>query len=454
MLRKILFVLIVLALVSLTSAYVFRRGARILRLKKRGRVGLAVLLSVAPLAMIASRFLEGIGHEGAAFVLGSGGGTLVLGVLISAFLLVLIDAPFGALAWVRRWRLAKRHDAAREAAEAAQVKRMLAGEGIEPADALPPEAQQVKVMLAGDGADPALTADALEHETEGALVGPRTVGRRELVRTTATGAALSLGFGSAFYGALFGRHDYQVPEVPVSIPGLSPHLDGYRIAQLSDIHFGVYVGEAELRRAVSLVRDARPDLVVLTGDLLDHDARFAPVLGKLVRALSELPVRDGVTVIPGNHDYYAGVDAVLGTAREAGARVLKNTGRLIGDAGGAFALVGVDDVWAPRNGYGGGPDLQAALRTVPDDVPRVLLCHNPAFFPAARGHVALQLSGHTHGGQVNLGVHPAELLLPYVEGLYREEGSHLYVNRGFGTAGPPARVGAPPEVTLVVLTAA
>ena len=68
--------------------------------------------------------------------------------------------------------------------------------------------------------------------------------------------------------------------------------------------------------------------------------------------------------------------------------------------------------------------------------------------------MALQLSGHTHGGQVNLGVRPAELVLPYVEGLYREEGSYLYVNRGFGTAGPPARVGAPPEITLAVLTAA
>jgi predicted MPP superfamily phosphohydrolase len=91
---------------------------------------------------------------------------------------------------------------------------------------------------------------------------------------------------------------------------------------------------------------------------------------------------------------------------------------------------------------------------VPGDLPRVLLCHNPEFFPQAQGKVALQLSGHTHGGQVQLGIRPADLVLPYVEGLYDEGGSRLYVNRGFGTAGPPARVGAPPEVTLVVLTAA
>jgi predicted MPP superfamily phosphohydrolase len=195
-------------------------------------------------------------------------------------------------------------------------------------------------------------------------------------------------------------------------------------------------------------------MVVLTGDLVDRDAAFAPRLGELVRRLSELRTRDGVVVIPGNHDYYSGIDAVLSAAAEGGARVLRNEGRVIGDAGGAFALLGVDDVWAPRQGYGKGPDFARTVAMVPDDLPRILLCHNPEFFPDVRGRIALQLSGHTHAGQVNLGLRPAEFVLPYVEGLYAEEGSQLYVNRGFGTAGPPARVGAPPEVTLVVLTAA
>jgi hypothetical protein len=98
-------------------------------------------------------------------------------------------------------------------------------------------------------------------------------------------------------------------------------------------------------------------------------------------------------------------------------------------------------------------DLDAALRDVPGEQAKILLCHNPVFFPEARGRVALQLSGHTHGGQVNLGFRPADLVLPYVHGEYVEEGSRLYVNRGFGTAGPPSRVDAPPEVTVVVLVA-
>jgi predicted MPP superfamily phosphohydrolase len=89
------------------------------------------------------------------------------------------------------------------------------------------------------------------------------------------------------------------------------------------------------------------------------------------------------------------------------------------------------------------------------DLPRVLLCHNPSFFAEAAGHVALQLSGHTHGGQVNLGIRPADYLLPggWVAGRYDLNGSALYVNRGFGTVGPPARLGAPPEVTRLVLSA-
>jgi predicted MPP superfamily phosphohydrolase len=88
-------------------------------------------------------------------------------------------------------------------------------------------------------------------------------------------------------------------------------------------------------------------------------------------------------------------------------------------------------------------------------LPRVLLCHNPSFFAEAAGRVALQLSGHTHGGQVNLGVRPADYILPggWVAGRYDRQGSALYVNRGFGTVGPPARIGAPPEVTRIILTA-
>ncbi|MFW6051551.1 MAG: metallophosphoesterase, partial [Myxococcota bacterium] len=285
---------------------------------------------------------------------------------------------------------------------------------------------------------------------------PRSGGlnRRQFALRVAHGVPLLLGSTSALYGALVGRHDYTIEDVPVRLPGLSPRLDGYTIAQLSDIHFGTFVEDAELEAAASLVRRARPDLIVLTGDLVDHDPRYADHLGRLARRLRPL-ARDGVVAVPGNHDYYAGIDAVLEMLRRAGARVLFNQGRVVGDRGGAFALLGVDDIWSPRNGTGPGPDLDRALGMVPPDLPRVLLCHNPAYFPEAADRVQLQLSGHTHGGQVNVGVRLADLVLPYgyVAGRYRRGESLLYVNRGFGTAGPPARIGAAPEVTRIVLTA-
>jgi predicted MPP superfamily phosphohydrolase len=119
-------------------------------------------------------------------------------------------------------------------------------------------------------------------------------------------------------------------------------------------------------------------------------------------------------------------------------------------------LLGVDDVMGPRFG-GKGPDLERALQTLRPaerELPRVLLCHNPVYFEEAAGRVGLQLSGHTHGGQINLGVSPAPWVLghTWIAGRYDHAGSQLYVNRGFGTVGPPVRLGAPPEITRLVLT--
>jgi predicted MPP superfamily phosphohydrolase len=284
--------------------------------------------------------------------------------------------------------------------------------------------------------------------------------RRQFLAQATAGSAFLIASSSSLYGALKGRYDYSVEEVVVKIPGLPRALDGFSIAQLSDVHIGVFVGEAELAIAEALLRQAKPDLIVLTGDLLDNDPRLAPQLGRFVRRLPPL-ARAGVFGITGNHDYFAGVEAVADAVTSAGARMLRNDALVIGDANARFALLGVEDVWARREGD--GPDLERALRALPRlngrvapalDLPRVLLCHNPSFFSEAAGRVGLQLSGHTHGGQVNLGLRPADYLLPggWVAGRYDLNGSALYVNRGFGTVGPPARIGAPPEVTRIILT--
>jgi predicted MPP superfamily phosphohydrolase len=253
------------------------------------------------------------------------------------------------------------------------------------------------------------------------------------------------------WGMIRGRHAFELSEVPLVVPGLPRALDGYVIAQISDLHVGAFVGERELDEGFALVRAARPDLVVVTGDIVDFDPVFAP---RVARKLADLPARDGVTAITGNHDYYAGADDVLGALRAAGVNVLRNDGRLVRPAdGGGFALLGVDDVTSFGHG-GDGARLDRALAAVPSDRPRILLSHQPITVDLFAGQVAVQLSGHTHGGQINPGFSPLGLMMKYVAGAYRVRGTTLYVNRGFGTVGAPSRVGAPPEVTRFVLVAA
>ena len=310
----------------------------------------------------------------------------------------------------------------------------------------------------------ALPADVAPLEPVAATPAPAPAAsaltRRAFLTQATAGSAFLVASTSSLYGVLRGRYDYSVEEVVVKIPGLPRALDGFSIAQLSDVHIGVYTGDPELAIAEELLRKAKPDLIVLTGDLLDNDPRLAPQLGRFVRRLPGL-AREGVVAISGNHDYFAGVEEMAAAVTGAGGRMLRNSAHVIGGPGAGFALLGVDDVWARREGA--GPDLARAVQALPRlngrvapalDLPRILLCHNPSFFAEAAGQVALQLSGHTHGGQINLGIRPADYLLPggWVAGRYDQSGSVLYVNRGFGTVGPPARVFAPPEVTRIVLT--
>jgi hypothetical protein len=275
--------------------------------------------------------------------------------------------------------------------------------------------------------------------------------RRQVVEG-AGGIALFGATGTMIgWGIVRGRHAFELSEVPVRIEGLPRVLDGYTIVQVSDIHAGDYVRERELDEGFSLVRAARPDLIVVTGDVVDFDADRAPLVG---RKLLDIAPRDGVTAVLGNHDYYAGQEDVTAALRATGVDMLIDEGRVIRQAdGGGFALLGVDDKWSTRYGRW-GPRLWRARGMVPPDRARILLSHQPQTVDGWAGQVALQLSGHTHGGQINPGFRPADIFLKYVSGPYRVDGTMLYVNRGFGTVATPSRVGAPPEVTRFVLVAA
>jgi predicted MPP superfamily phosphohydrolase len=275
--------------------------------------------------------------------------------------------------------------------------------------------------------------------------------RRQVVEAVGGVAMLGATGATLGWGAVHGRHDYELVELPVRIAGLPRALDGYVIAQVSDLHGGIYVGERDFDAGFARVREAKPDLVVVTGDLVDFDPAYVPMVA---RKLADLAPRDGIYACLGNHDYYAGWDRVIAMLHAAGVTTLLNQSTTIRPRdGGGFAVLGVDERWAGRYGRP-GPRLDEAIAGVPDALPRILLSHQPVTVDRWPGQVALQLSGHTHGGQINPGFRPADLVMTYVAGLYRVGGTDLYVNRGFGTVGPPSRVAARPEITRIVLVAA
>jgi predicted MPP superfamily phosphohydrolase len=203
-----------------------------------------------------------------------------------------------------------------------------------------------------------------------------------------------------------------------------------------------------------LVRQAnalRPDVVAITGDLVDGDV---PTLGQSVAALRNLEARFGCFFVTGNHDYSSGDAAWTAFLETMGIQVLRNRHVSLGDAGGTLDLVGVDDWSGGRRRGRQGYDLDRALAGRDPDRAAVLLAHQPANFKvAAERGVDLQLSGHTHGGQL----FPMTLFIglgwEHSAGLYRHGDAHIYVSRGCGFWGPPMRVGSPPEIVKVVLTA-
>jgi hypothetical protein len=241
-----------------------------------------------------------------------------------------------------------------------------------------------------------------------------------------------------------------VRRVEVALRRWPSALDGLRIVQISDVHVGALLG---VRFAASLARRVnalRPDLVAVTGDLVDGSVHH---LADDVAPLGELRARLGVYFVTGNHDHYSGADAWAGMARSLGMRVLRNERVAIRRGDAVFDLAGVDDYQARRLAKGHGPELGRALAGRDARRELVLLAHQPRQVRAASTHgVGLQLSGHTHGGQI----WPWHYLVMLQQGgLLAGKSKHgdtwLYTSRGCGYWGPPVRVGAPPELTKIIL---
>lgn len=275
-----------------------------------------------------------------------------------------------------------------------------------------------------------------------------SITRRDFLKLGTTAAVVGALSATAMVVAADESQHPVVERIRIPIPTLPAGLEGYRIVQMSDFHLYPYTRLSLIRRCVEMANALAPDLVVLGGDYVwrnleaIHD--LAPELGKL-------NARHGVFATIGNHDIWLDVAVVKAALKAAGLGLLVNAGVPISSGGATLYLAGLDDGWS------GQPDLEAALALRPADAPVALLMHEPdlADHYALDGRIALQLSGHSHGGQVRRPYRGA-FILPYLGrkydmGLYRVHDMWLYTNRGIGCISEPIRYNCAPEISEFTL---
>mgnify|MGYP000238062455 CR=1 FL=1 len=244
--------------------------------------------------------------------------------------------------------------------------------------------------------------------------------------------------------ATYGAKDITIEKVAIKIKDLKKE---YKIVQLSDIHIGGLIGEDFITSVVKTVNDLNPDIVVITGDLIDTKLSY---IKDSIYELTNLKSTYGTYFIVGNHEYFHGLKQIIEHINSLGIKVLENENVYIGEKDKGFYLAGVYDVIGYRiEQY--QPDLKKALEGI-NDAPTVLLAHQPKFINEVPNSVDLMLSGHTHGGQIVPFNFLVKLAQPYIKGLHKHnENTQVYVNRGTGFWGPPMRLGASAEITEITL---
>jgi uncharacterized protein len=248
------------------------------------------------------------------------------------------------------------------------------------------------------------------------------------------------------YG-IVAAHSVGVTRLIMTWPKLPSTLDGLRVAQISDVHVGRIIRDGRLEKIVTQVNDIQPDLILITGDLVDADPSH---MEDMIPVLRRLHARYGVFAVTGNHEFFAGVERAQAVIGQAGITMLRN--RFVTVAGG-LQLVGRDDPIAPRITGKEVPSLEEITHGLDRSLPAILLYHTPVTTLAElkeRG-IALQLSGHTHKGQLWPFNYIVKLIYRTPYGWFSDGETTIYVSRGTGTWGPPMRVGAAPEITLITL---
>ncbi len=275
--------------------------------------------------------------------------------------------------------------------------------------------------------------------------------RRDFLKFSSLAAAG--GLITATTAALFNdeSNTLSIEHITIPIPNLQPALEGFKIVQMSDIHLYPFTKLELVQRAVQVSNSLKPDITVLTGDYV---WRNLSAIDDLTPALAELDAKYGVFATMGNHDYWLNVEVIKDSFKSVGLPVLENQGVTFNVGGAPLHLAGLDDGWS------GNPDLEAAMQGAPEGAPVVLLMHEPdlADIYSQDPRISLQLSGHTHGGQIRIPgigalVHP-HLGKKYDFGLYNVNGMWLYTNRGIGCISEPIRLNCPPEISEFTLARA
>lgn len=288
--------------------------------------------------------------------------------------------------------------------------------------------------------EPAVSPGGTEAPVPGPLAAPS---RRLFVSRVVGGAVAAAAVGTVGYGTYGVLRGPAVKRVTVPLAKLPRSAHGYRIAVVSDIHLGPVLGRGFAQKVVDTINSTQPDLIAVVGDLVDGSVKN---LGPAAAPLAGLRARHGAYFVTGNHEYFSGAAQWVREVRELGIHPLENARTELA----GFDLAGVNDVQGESEGH--GPDFDRALGDRDTARACVLLAHQPVqIHDAVRHGVDLQLSGHTHGGQLWPGNFVAAAANPTVAGLERYGDTQLYVSRGAGAWGPPTRVGAPSDITVVEL---
>lgn len=271
--------------------------------------------------------------------------------------------------------------------------------------------------------------------------------RRQFLRAAVAAPLLTVSAASA-YAQLIEPYNYRISQIDIFIRDLPSSFEGFRITHITDVHHSRILGIEEVRRVVNLAQQTKPDLVALTGDYTTSYRRY---IEPCAEALGQLSAREGVWAVLGNHDHYTDPELTLRALERHHISVLNNSNTMLRRGTDHLQLVGVDDwSWA-------GTDWSRAFYGFDPKQPSLLLSHQPIVFDFAETKdVSLILSGHTHGGQIDLPLlgPPARFAtkdLKYVRGLFRRGSTQLYVSAGTGVIGLPVRFGVRPEIAVLTL---